>query len=152
MVWNLTKRTFEIQKKQDGALKKKRLIFVKIFMTIYGICFIFGGLRHWLDIMHAGILPYTGIPPFFNFYLTSLAILDFMVVIMLLLRPIHGLIFAVIIMASDLLIDFHLSKTYWHTSLFENIGLQLLAMFGIFLFFTAPFIIKCIIREQQQNQ
>lgn len=116
--------------------------FVKSTLYIYAICFIFGGLRHWLDIMHGGMLPYKDIPIYFNLYLTSLAIFDFVAVVLLFLRPIYGLILALLIMTSDLLVDFHLSYGYWHVSLLENSGLQLLTLFGIFLFFTAPVIIK----------
>lgn len=115
---------------------------IKSVLYFYSLCFLVGGLRHWLDIARDGIFPYKALPFIFNFYLTSLAIFDFIVILLLFTRPIYALIFAILIMLSDLLVDFYVGYQYWHISLLNNTGLQLLSMFGLFVFVSAPLIIR----------
>ena len=128
--------------KQSNVKSKSLTGVIRIILFIYIICFFVGDLRHWLDIMHDGIFPYRNIPFMFNLYLTSLAILDFVTIVLLLMKPIHGLLLAVFIMATDLMTDFYIGYNYWHINIQTNRGLQLLTMFGLFVFLTAPFLIK----------
>lgn len=115
---------------------------IKCVLYFYVVCFLGGGLRHWLDIARDGLFPYKTVPFIFNFYLTSLAVLDFIVIILLFIKPIYALILAMLIMASDLLVDFYVGYNYWGINLSTNINLQLLLIFGLFVFISAPLVIK----------
>jgi hypothetical protein len=126
---------------------KKIPSLIRFVLYFYGACFLQGGVRHWLDIANGGIFPYTNfnggpdIPFIFNLYLASLAIIDLIVFMLIFLRPIYGLALAVIVMASDLLVNFHVLYTYSDIRLSENWMLQCLLLFGAFVFFSAPIII-----------
>lgn len=115
---------------------------IKLLLSIYMGCFLIGGLRHWLDIGRDGLFPYKNIPFIFNFYLTSLAIFDFTVIVLAFIRPVYALVLAIVIMASDLSVDLYVGYRYWNTSLTTNLGLQLLLVFGLFVFISAPLLIK----------
>lgn len=77
----------------------------------------------------------------FNFYLTSLAVFDFIVIFFLLVSPVYGLLLAIFIMVTDLMTDFYVGY-YWGINLESNLGLQLLVLFGLFVFISAPLLIK----------
>jgi len=130
--------------KQTSFKWKTQPGFIKVMFFIYAICFLIGGLRHWVDILHGGMFPYNTIPFIFNIYLTSLAIFDFIVIVLLFIRPIWGLLLAISIMASDLITDFYVGYHYWNINLQTNLGLQLLVAFGLFVFISAPLLIKCL--------
>lgn len=132
--------TEEQQIEYPKRLNSKK--WVNVLPIIYIVCFFIGGLRHWLDIAAHGVFPYKTIPFIFNFYLTSLAILDWVVILLLLIKPLYGLLLAIVIMSSDILIDLYLGYTYWNIGLSNNIGLQLLLIFTLFIFFTAPLMVK----------
>ena len=121
---------------------KKFPIFIKLILIVYAICFLGGGLRHWVDIINGGLFPYNDVPFIFNFYLTSLAILDFIVIMLLLMRTISGLLLSILIMATDLPVDLYLCNRYWENCSFNaNHGLQLLTLFSLFVFISAPIVI-----------
>ncbi len=115
---------------------------VKLFLLIYATCFLIGGLQHWVDIFNAGLFPYHSLPRLFNIFLTLLAAVDVIVSIMFFIRPIIGLSLAILIMASDLFVDFYASYFYWHITIVENKKLQLLVIFGLFVFISAPLLIR----------
>jgi hypothetical protein len=94
-----------------------------------------------------GFFPTKNIPFIFNFYLTSLAIFDFAVIVLIFIRPIYALILAIVIMASDLSVDLYAGYSYWNNSLATNLGLQLLLVFGLFVFISAPLLIKWLINN-----
>lgn len=123
---------------------RSKQVFIKLIFTIYIICFFSGGLRHWIDILNGGIFPYKNIPFVFNFYLTSLAIFDFIVIVLLVARPIWGLLLALFIMVTDLMTDFYIGYYYWGINLESNHALQLLVIFGLFVFISAPLLVKQI--------
>lgn len=123
---------------------KIKQTYVKPILVIYSLCFFSGGLRHWIDILNGGIFPYKNIPFIFNFYLTSLAVFDFIVIILLVASPIYGLVLALFIMVTDLMTDFYVGYYYWRINLESNFGLQLLVIFGLFVFISAPLLIKQI--------
>jgi hypothetical protein len=114
---------------------------IKAILFIYIICFFGGSLSHLADILHGGIFPYKNVPFIFNFYLTSLTILDLLTILLIFISPLYGVLFADFIMVSDLSIDFYLSYIYWNTSILTNHTLQLLVAFGFFVFISSPFLI-----------
>lgn len=56
--------------------------------------------------------------------------------------PLYGMLLAILIMASDLIVDFYVGYNYWHISLMTNTRLQLLLTFGLFVFISAPLLIS----------
>lgn len=123
---------------------KNQPIYVKLIYCSYVILFLIGGLVHWRDILHGGVFPYKDIPFIFNFYLTSLAIFDFIVIVFLFAKPIYGIPGAVLIMATDLIIDFYVGYHYWDINLEVNFRLQSLVIVGLFIFISTPFLLKRI--------
>ncbi len=126
-----------------NVFKLKSLpLFIKVTFLIYATCFLIGGLSHWIDILDGGVFPYKNIPFIFNSYLASLAIFDFIVVLLLFIRPISALLLAICIMVSDLIVDFYVGYHYWGINIQTNLRLQLLVTFGLFVFISAPLLIK----------
>ena len=125
---------------------------IRILLFIYILCFLSGGVHHWLDIIKIGIFPYRNVPFIFNLYLTSLAIFDFVVIWLICVRPIMGLLLAMVIMLSDLVVDSYVGYKYWNISLSTNLGLQLVVAFGIFVFISSPMIIKLLIKYRDEQE
>lgn len=123
-------------------LWKTKPRMIRGFLIFYAICFLIGSLQHGMDIFQGGLFPYTSVPRLLNIYLTSLVAVDLMIAILVLIRPIAGLMLAMLIMASDLFVDFYASYFYWNTSIMTNTRLQLLVGFGCFVFISAPWLMK----------
>lgn len=117
---------------------------VRLLLLVYATCFLIGGLQHWLDIFNGGLFPYQSLPQVLNIYLTLLAAVDMVISVMLFIRPVAGIWLAMLIMASDLPIDFYSSYFYWNVTLEANMRLQLLVIFGLFVFISAPLLMRWI--------
>ena len=117
---------------------------VKLFLILYAVCFLAGGLRHWFDIYNSGLFPYHSLPLGFNIFLTLLSVVDVVVAILFFVRPVVALYLAVIIMIADLVVDFNASYFYWHLGLMENVRLQMLVGFGLFVFVSAPVLVRWV--------
>ncbi len=77
----------------------------RLLIVFYAICLITAGLGHALDIWRGGWMPYIQAPPAMNLYWTLLAIFDMLAAGLLFLRLRVGLMFVLIIMTSDVLIN-----------------------------------------------
>jgi hypothetical protein len=113
---------------------------IKIILIIYIIGFGVGTITHTIDIVKGGFLPYVSAPDWKNIYWTSLILLDFIAILLILKYTISGLILANLIMISDIVINTNL-LTY---SSDYRIILQI--FFGLFILMTTPLIIKKMIK------
>lgn len=126
--------------------KYSELNSVRLVLTIYAIGFLYGTRNHLRDIFQDGFLGYTYVPWPINLYWTLLTFFDPLTVILLIYRPLWGIFLAILIMASDLLIN--LSVTFYfyqQTGIFTNDLLAMQISFGLFVFLTAPYVKKKII-------
>ncbi len=96
----------------------------KLILSLYILGFLIGGIHHWLDIVAGGLLPYRSVPLAFNIFLTSLALLDLLVVLLLLIKPLAGIALAIGIMILDLSVDIYLGFSYWNITPINNPGLK----------------------------
>ena len=120
---------------------KSQSLLINSIIVCYAICFLIGGLSHWYDISNNGILPYKDLPLILNVYLTGLAVFDLVIAILMFIRPVFGVCLSIIVMLSDLFVDFYANHYYWHTNLTNNSRFQLLLVFGMFVFVSAPLLI-----------
>ena len=103
----------------------------QITRVVFCACFAIGGVNHVLDIVHGGLLPYDMVPMPINAYWTSLALLDFVTVGLLVLRLRLGLVCALAVMLSDVGINTYVY--FFLDTEFGFIPLQLQTLFLGFL-------------------
>ena len=85
-------------------------------LLVYILLFAFGGSVHLFHILQGGWLPYTYVPDWINAYWTSLALFDFVAIILLLRWRRAGLVASLLIMVSDVAVN-----TYAHNLTGGNI-------------------------------
>ena len=107
----------------------------QITLVVLCVCFAIGGINHVLDIVHGGLLPYDMVPTSINVYWTSLALLDFVTVGLLWLHKRSGLVCALAVMISDVVIN-----TYVYFFLDTEFGFVPLQLQTLFL----GFLLGCV--------
>lgn len=107
-----------------------------IIKIIWSLCFLIGASTHAMDIWRGGWLPYGFMPLPFNAYWTALLPLDLMAAVLIWVRVRLGILLAIAIMVSDVLVN-----SYVAFFVFEEWPLIPLVMQTVFLLFvlaTAP--------------
>lgn len=116
----------------------------KIIIIVYIVGFLIGGSHHWYDILSKGLLPYHSVPFRFNLFLTSLAFVDYLAILLLLTTPKFGIKFSAILMIVDISVDIYLCIAYWDINPLTNPGIQWLVIFTLFLLFSAKSLLRAI--------
>ncbi|WP_444956784.1 hypothetical protein [Microbulbifer sp. ZKSA002] len=99
----------------------------RICIAIISLCLIIGGVTHIFDNLHFGFLPYKFAPTWVNLYWSSLGIIDFLAVYLLLKRRKHGITLTLLIMISDVVIN---SAAYYSMQIINDpVALQLQTLF-----------------------
>jgi hypothetical protein len=118
---------------------------------VYLTGFIVGTTTHILDIVNLGFLGYTHAPMPINIYWTSLTFINPLAILLLLINPCIGLFLVMGIMATDVSINLgHAVYTYFTTGELYFSRLLFQIFFGIFVFITAPVLLK-IFRKNNRN-
>ena len=113
---------------------------VKILFTIYSICFLAGTYTHTTDLVKNGFLA-SPVPVAIGVYWNALTLLDPLALVLLWWLPKTGIRLALVIMISDLCVNTGTYLTgYFGPPVPNMVPLRLLeqALFGLFLFLTAP--------------
>jgi hypothetical protein len=99
----------------------------RVLLALYCLGFGFGGVMHLIDVVSLGPLPYTEDPLVWNVFMTSLAALNPLTVVLLLTRRRAGLALAVALVALILLMNLSLTVkqlleqgTFFHQWLYLN--------------------------------
>ncbi|UDM63518.1 hypothetical protein KIJ96_21405 (plasmid) [Pseudoalteromonas piscicida] len=99
----------------------------KFCISIISLCLALGGVTHIFDNVYFGLLPYKFAPNWVNLYWTSLGIIDFLAIYILLKNRNLGVILTLIIMISDVVIN---SAAYYSMQVIKDpIALQLQTLF-----------------------
>ncbi len=96
--------------------------------------------NHINDICIGGLFPYTerwGTPEIFNWYWTSLTLLDPLAVILLVFHTRAGYVAALCIMFTDVPINLYANAYYWHIPLLYNYLFLMQIAFLVFLLVTS---------------
>ncbi len=126
--------------KKYPELNSLRLIF-----AIYSLGFLYGTRNHLIDIYRDGLFGYTYVPWPINLYWTLLTFFDPLTILFLIFKPLWGISLAILIMASDLVINLSVSfYFYQQTGIFTNGLLTMQISFALFVFFTSPYAKKKI--------
>ncbi|HWY52012.1 MAG TPA: hypothetical protein VNW72_11075 [Chthoniobacterales bacterium] len=75
-------------------------------LILFSLCLLGAGLGHVIQVWHGGWLPYRFAPLPLNTYWTTLTFLDPLAAVLLLWRPRTGLVLALLIIASDVAINY----------------------------------------------
>lgn len=78
-------------------------------LIILSLCLASGGTTHVIDIARGGFLPYVGVPFPINVFWTSLALLDFVAVLLLWVRRNSGVALTTAIMCADVAVNSYAS-------------------------------------------
>lgn len=126
--------------------KYPELNSARLLVALYSFGFLYGTKNHLVDIQQDGFLGYTYVPWPINLYWTLLTFADPLTVFLLLSFPLWGLKLAVLIMASDILINSSVTfYFYQQTGIWGDGRLGLQVAFGIFVFTTYPYLRRKII-------
>ena len=96
--------------------------------------------NHATDMVRGGLFPYAkwyGVPEIFNWYWTSLTVLDPLAVVALWFNVRVGYMVALCIMLTDVPINWYVNTRYWGLPLYQNPSLMMQAAFLVFLLLTA---------------
>lgn len=89
--------------------------------------------------MRDGLFGYSYVPLPINIYWTLLTILDPLAIIFLIFLPFYGMALSVLIMASDIAVNFSVTLySYFQTGIFSDGLLWAQVAFGLFVFVTVP--------------
>lgn len=75
-------------------------------LLLFSLCLLGAFLGHIIQVWQGGWLPYRFAPLPLNIYWTSLTLLDPLAAVLLLWRPLAGLLLALLIIASDVAVNF----------------------------------------------
>ncbi len=78
---------------------------IRVVLLLFSLCFAGGGATHVMDIARGGFLPYRDMPPAINMFWTSLALFDFLAVLLLWTRRRAGVALTVAIMLADVAVN-----------------------------------------------
>jgi hypothetical protein len=123
----------------DQFIRKNRW-FDSAFLVFFILAFSGGCYNHATDILRGGLFPYSkwyGAPEIFNWYWTSLILLDFFAVAAVCLHVRLGYVVALCIMLTDVPINFHANAMYWMLPVYKNSALMMQTAFLVFLLLTA---------------
>lgn len=130
---------------------KQYPVEVKIILIIYSIGFLTGTYTHLQGILTHGFLGQNA-PLFFRIYWDSLTFFDPLAAVLVWVKPKWGILLAILIMASDILIN---SFAYTRGVFMEPVpemvptDLFLQALFGTYIFITAPFVLGKLKKHRQ---
>ena len=113
---------------------------VKLLFAIYSICFLAGTYTHVVDLVKHGFLA-SPVPVAIGIYWNALTLLDPLALVLLWWRPKTGIRLALVIMISDLCVNTGVYLAgYFGLPVPNMVPLHLFdqALFGLFLFVTAP--------------
>lgn len=113
---------------------------VKLLFTIYSICFLVGTYTHTVDLVRHGFLA-SLVPVAIGVYWNALTLLDPLALVLLWWLPKAGIRLALAIMISDLCVNTGAYLAgYFGPPVLNMVPLRLFeqALFGVFLFVTAP--------------
>jgi len=81
----------------------------RAIILLLSLCLAAGGSTHVIDIIRGGFLPYHGVPLPINAFWTSLAVLDFVAVLLLWRRRNAGVLLTTTIMCFDVAVNSYAS-------------------------------------------
>lgn len=113
---------------------------VKLLFAVYSVCFLVGTYTHTVDLVNHGFLA-APVPVAIGVYWNALTLLDPLALVLLWWLPKAGIRLALAIMISDLCVNTGTYLAgYFGPPLPNMVPLRLFeqALFGLFLFVTAP--------------
>ena len=121
---------------------------VKVILLLYIVGFTIGTITHTIDIFKGGFLPYSNAPLWKNIFWTSLTLLDFLAIVLIIQSIIPALMLSNLIVISDVVVNSLGVRLQNLTDVGSNYRLHLQMLFCIFIIITTPLILK----EYQVNQ
>lgn len=112
----------------------------RILLMIYIIGFSVGVCTHTLDLIEGGWLPYTHVPDWKNIFWTSLTVLDFLTIILIVRYVFSGVLFSNLIIISDVIINTQIF------TVFNDYKILMQLTFGLYILITTPIILDEIKR------
>ncbi|MBN1116900.1 MAG: hypothetical protein JXA77_06840 [Bacteroidales bacterium] len=109
---------------------------LQILLFLYIIGFTIGTTTHTIDIIKGGFLPYNHLELWKNIYWTSLTLLDFLAIVLVIYSLVPALILANIIMISDVLINTQFLTVFSHYKLVFQL------VFCAYVVISTPFICR----------
>ncbi len=122
-----------------GKFNSKKLIITGVYL----LGFLVGVVSHLYDIYIHGFLGYTFAPFLLNVYWTLLTLFDAAVIILLLTKFRTGVILAIVVMVTDILVNLGFGIYYYFiTNKFIMWGLLTQIPFGVFIYVTAKYLLR----------
>jgi hypothetical protein len=115
---------------------------VKIVLFFYIIGFAIGTTTHTMDLVKGGFLPYNNAPLWKNIYWTSLTLLDFLAIILILNSVVPALILSNLIIISDVIINSIGVRLSDLVDYGANYKLIMQMIFCIFILITTPILLR----------
>ncbi len=108
-------------------------------LIVFILAFTGAAYNHIADMVRGGLFPYAkwyGVPDVFNWYWTSLTLLDPFAMVALLFNIRFGYVVALCIMLTDVPINVYVNAHYWMIPFFKNNALMAQSAFLMFLLLT----------------
>ena len=125
---------------RTGQFIRKNRWFDSAMLVVFFMAFTGATYNHVTDMVRGGLFPYAkwyGVPEPFNWYWTSLTVLDPLAVVALWFNVRVGYMAAFSIMLTDVPINGYVNARYWMLPLYENPSLVMQTAFLAFLMVTA---------------
>ncbi len=117
---------------------------LKILLLLYIVGFAVGTTTHTQELIKGGFLPYNHVPLWKNIYWTSLTILDFLAIVLVLKSVIPALVVANLIIVSDVIINGSGIKLSELGGFSDYYRFMLQVLFCVYVLITTPIILKCL--------
>jgi hypothetical protein len=117
--------------------------FIQWLPRLIAICFVIAALGHFRAFLMHGWLPYRFAPLPINAFWTALAFLDLLAAFCLLWYPRIGVVLALLIIASDVVVVFYATRLLGDGSWFLALQRELQWLFFGFILCSVPFIWRC---------
>jgi hypothetical protein len=130
--------TLDIKMRLTELIIKNKFLDLTILIILI-FAFSVGGYNHISDVINKGIFPYSnwvGVPQVINIFWTSLTILDFIVVALLIFNIRIGYILGFCIMIIDVPVNIFATAYYLPIPFLKNYGLLLQTIVLLLLLFT----------------
>jgi len=125
---------------RTGQFIRKNRWFDSAMLVVFIMAFTGATYNHVTDMVRGGLFSYAkwyGVPEPFNWYWTSLTVLDPLAVVALWFNVRMGYMAALGIMLTDVPINGYVNTRYWMLPLYENPSLVMQTAFLAFLMVTA---------------
>ncbi|WP_234442305.1 hypothetical protein [Streptomyces sp. NRRL S-1448] len=108
-------------------------------VAVYVVVLVFvGATSHIADLVRSGLHPYSWAPDWLNLYWSSLAVFDSLAALLLVGGRKAGVDLTCVVMATDLMANWHAAYGIQHSDFLAQPGLQRLTAFTLLVLATGP--------------